>query len=62
MAARMEKVHNVTGHVRLVKRARGSKWYAKYRLPDGRVAARCASASAHCRPARNVLRVAERCF
>ncbi|MDQ3630662.1 MAG: tyrosine-type recombinase/integrase, partial [Actinomycetota bacterium] len=24
------------GHVRLVKRARGSKWYAKYRLPDGR--------------------------
>jgi integrase len=31
MAAR-----NVTGHVRLVKRDRGPKWYAKYRLPDGR--------------------------
>jgi integrase len=28
--------HNATGHVRLVKRARGPKWYAKYRLPDGR--------------------------
>src|SRR5829696_5526166 len=27
---------NVTGHVRLVKRARGDKWYAKYRLADGR--------------------------
>jgi integrase len=27
---------NVTGHVSLVKRKRGSKWYAKYRLPDGR--------------------------
>jgi integrase len=36
MAAPTEKTHNVTGHVRLVKRARGSKWYAKYRLPDGR--------------------------
>jgi integrase len=29
-------VRNVTGHVRLVKRTRGPKWYAKYRLPDGR--------------------------
>src|SRR5215218_7899619 len=28
--------HNVTGHVRLVKRARGAKWYVKYRLVDGR--------------------------
>ena len=27
---------NVTGHVRLVKRDRGPKWYAKYRLPDRR--------------------------
>jgi integrase len=31
MAAR-----NVTGHVFLAKRKRGPKWYAKYRLPDGR--------------------------
>jgi len=27
---------NVTGHVRVVKRARGAKWYVKYRLADGR--------------------------
>ena len=27
---------NVTGHVRLVKRASGARWYAGYRLPDGR--------------------------
>ena len=26
----------VTGHVKLVERARGAKWYVKYRLPDGR--------------------------
>jgi len=26
----------VTGHVYLVERNRGSKWYAKYRRPDGR--------------------------
>ena len=36
MAARMEKTHRVTGHVFLAKRKRGAKWYAKYRLPDGR--------------------------
>jgi integrase len=27
---------NVTGHVYLVERKHGAKWYAKYRLPDGR--------------------------
>ena len=27
MAARMEKTHNAAGHVRLVRRARGGKWY-----------------------------------
>ena len=26
----------VTGHVFLAKRKRGDRWYAKYRLPDGR--------------------------
>src|SRR5215207_3029579 len=26
----------VSGHVTLIKRKRGEKWYAKYRLPDGR--------------------------
>jgi integrase len=26
----------VTGHVYPVERKRGAKWYAKYRLPDGR--------------------------
>lgn len=32
----------VSGHVRLVKRKRGSdKWYAKYRLPDGRQVQKC---------------------
>ncbi len=27
---------SVTGHVKLVQRARGPKWYVKYRLADGR--------------------------
>ena len=32
----------VSGHVRLVKRKRGpDKWYAKYRLPDGRQVQKC---------------------
>jgi integrase len=26
----------VTGHLRLVERKRGDRWYARYRLPDGR--------------------------
>ncbi|MCA1708391.1 MAG: hypothetical protein LC808_35985 [Actinobacteria bacterium] len=28
--------NRVTGHVHKVNRKRGAKWYAKYRLPDGR--------------------------
>jgi len=35
MAAGIRTRH-VTGHVFLAKRKRGDKWYAKYRLPDGR--------------------------
>src|SRR5215212_6246241 len=35
MAAGIRTRH-VTGHLRLVKRASGARWYAGYRLPDGR--------------------------
>jgi integrase len=31
----------VSGHVRLVERERGAKWYVKFRLPDGRQVQRC---------------------
>jgi integrase len=32
---------NVTGHVALVKRKRGDKWYLRYRLADGRKVQKC---------------------
>jgi integrase len=35
------QVGRATGHVRLVERKRGAKWYLKYRLPDGRQVQAC---------------------
>ncbi len=32
---------HVTGHVRLIERKRGAKWYAKYRLADGKQVQKC---------------------
>ena len=34
-------VGRVSGHVKLVERKRGAKWYVKFRLADGRQVQRC---------------------
>jgi integrase len=34
-------IGNVTGHVALVERKRGAKWYLRYRLADGRKVQKC---------------------